>query len=143
MENLGKIYSVEQLEEFLNNREGLRGERLSRSEAQRLRAYIDRRIRQVKILKINFLNSIYSICFIIDNINHKLIILIQGLLEPIGFGPVSHLGLEELGRLYSVEQLEIFYENREGLQGERLSRAQAQNLRQYIDWRVRQVKLIF
>ena len=54
MENLGKIYSVEQLEEFLANREGLRGERLSRSQAQSLRAYIDRRIRQVKIQKLNY-----------------------------------------------------------------------------------------
>ena len=55
MENLGKIYSVDQLEEFLTNREGLQGERLSRSQAQSLRAYIDRRIRQVKF-KINFFN---------------------------------------------------------------------------------------
>ena len=64
-------------------------------------------------------------------------------MEPIENGLEMHFELEELGRLYSVEQLEIFYENLEGLQGERLSRAQAQNLRGYIDWRIRQVKLYF
>lgn len=47
----------------------------------------------------------------------------------------------EAAEIMDIEQLEAYYSQNEGPQGERLTRARNQQFRNYIDYRIQQVNL--